>query len=110
MERKNDPTRNTERRVIDTLLKLKNASSRQIAAELGLHRKTIEGHLRKLRAANRIYIADWKKTKTVGDLRIIWALGNEPDMPKPKPKSGPQRSLERYYRNKAKESLSWLKP
>lgn len=95
--------RQTEREVIDTLLRLKHASTKEIAEVLGLSHKWVEDKIRILREAKRIYIADWKKFTVAGDYRIIWALGNEPDMPKPKPRTHRERQRDWRRRRRLKE-------
>lgn len=100
--------RNTEREVIDVLIRLKRASTKRIASELNLSHKWIEDKIRVLKDAERIYIIDWEKHAVAGDYRKVWALGNEPDEPKPPPRSNTQKSTDYRKRKRAKELNSWI--
>lgn len=100
--------RQTEREVIDALIALKCGSSKSIGAKIGLSHKWVEDKLRILKAANRIYIADWQKFSNHGDWRRLYALrvtGEEVDMPKPKPKTGSQKTKDYRIRKRQRRMI-----
>lgn len=103
--------RHTEREVYQTLKELKYGSCKEIAAKLGLSHKWVEDKLRVLKAAKRIYIADYKKTGRFGDLCRIYGirLGDEEDVEKPKPLTAVEKTQnyrKRKYQRRFQDALT----
>jgi hypothetical protein len=100
--------RSTELDIVKALKKLHYASARVLGKELNLTHKWVESKLRILKAAGKIYIADWEKVRNVGDLRRVYGLRerNETDLQKPKPKTAVEKTKAYRLRKKQKELLN----
>lgn len=100
--------RHTELEVIQAIIKLGVASSRDIGREIGLSHKWVEDKTRLLKSAGRIYISDWKRYSTRGPPREMFSIrsAGEEDEPRPAAMSGSEKTKSYRSRKKFKELLN----
>ncbi len=63
----------------------------QLAIKIKAEKKTVDNAIVKLRQWGLIYVYDWKRVQGVSNITPVWALGDQKDEPKPKPKSNAQK-------------------
>lgn len=73
----------------------------QLAEFTGLHENTVGEYLRAFHARKLIYVAGWGPDARGGMNVREWRLGEHKDMPKPRPKTGTERT--RIYRRRVKQ-------
>lgn len=71
--------------ILDALKEHQPISSRDLAKKMGRKDATIHWHIQALHKQNEIYIAQWYPPTFKGRVVRGWAVGNQPDAPKPDP-------------------------
>lgn len=85
--------------LITRLLQDKQLTMRQVSDALGMKTDTAETTIRRMRKARQIYIAKWTPLGN-GRPRPIYALGDLPDAPQPKPQTKAQKAKREWQRTK----------
>ena len=98
------PWRHTELEVLQAVKTLGTADSRQIGAAIGRSHKWVEDKLRLLKAAERIYISDWKRHSVKGPPRECYSIKlckEDVNVPRPPPMTASEKT--RNYQARLKQ-------
>lgn len=90
----------TTRQIVMVALAESDMTTAQMAALLGLHRNTVDYHLRRAHGDKRAHVCGWDRHEgTQGDWARIYRIGEGEDVPEPKVTKQTQRMYSRrYYR------------
>lgn len=89
----------TTREFVMEILKGADLTVAEAAEEMGMHRNTVDYHLRRAHDEGRAHICDWKRQIGVqGDWGAVYRFGPGVDVPAPKrTKRDAKNESKRYY-------------